>query len=349
MQGRTHGLWLLPAVSGALLVGALLAGASGAAAIRGGATSCHVDYRAASRNLDCRAAVPGGSVTLSGRLSILEPAVAGAPTRFAYDAAGRLVRAEGPAGAHAYTYDDLGRLLARTDAGGETARYAYDGAGRLVAAGDTALAYAGDALVRTVAGDGTATTYTYDSRGNLLSAADDPGTTIRFVYDKHALVVSAAAGGRTVEYAYDRRREPVRRTSAGATTSYEYDSHGELRRSSDGSGQTVTYTYGRDEELLAVAGAEGTARLAYDQAGRPVAFTAPDGSTIAFAYDDGGRLLSILPEVGDEVLVGFEQGDLNEPYVVGLLYGDAERPPESFGATLVLTTSGLLLTCERCP
>lgn len=36
-----------------------------------------------------------------------------------------------------------------------------------------------------------------------------------------------------------------------------------------------------------------------------------------------------LPEVGDEVLVVFEQGDINYPYVIGALWNSEDTPPET--------------------
>jgi uncharacterized protein involved in type VI secretion and phage assembly len=36
-----------------------------------------------------------------------------------------------------------------------------------------------------------------------------------------------------------------------------------------------------------------------------------------------------LPEVGDEVLVSFEQGDINYPYVIGALWNSVHLPPSS--------------------
>lgn len=43
----------------------------------------------------------------------------------------------------------------------------------------------------------------------------------------------------------------------------------------------------------------------------------------------GERGSFFLPEVGDEVLVAFEHGDINLPYVIGMLWNGVDQPPET--------------------
>ncbi len=49
----------------------------------------------------------------------------------------------------------------------------------------------------------------------------------------------------------------------------------------------------------------------------------------------------VLPEVGDEVLVVFEQGDIRRPYVLGGLYNGIDTPPTG-GPTLIDGSSGAI-------
>ncbi|HET6358881.1 VgrG-related protein [Streptomyces sp.] len=46
--------------------------------------------------------------------------------------------------------------------------------------------------------------------------------------------------------------------------------------------------------------------------------------TVQLGGSKGGGV--VLPEVGDEVLVGFEQGNLDRPYVIGGLYNGVDKP-----------------------
>src|SRR4051812_5314015 len=45
----------------------------------------------------------------------------------------------------------------------------------------------------------------------------------------------------------------------------------------------------------------------------------------------GGRGTYFLPEVGDEVLVAFERGEIEHAYIIGALWNGQARPPETNG------------------
>lgn len=49
---------------------------------------------------------------------------------------------------------------------------------------------------------------------------------------------------------------------------------------------------------------------------------------IAVLMAGADRGTVFLPEVGDEVLVAFEHGDINSPYVIGALWNSKAKPPE---------------------
>jgi uncharacterized protein involved in type VI secretion and phage assembly len=52
---------------------------------------------------------------------------------------------------------------------------------------------------------------------------------------------------------------------------------------------------------------------------------------VATPMAGGGRGLYLLPEVDDEVLVAFEHGSANHPYVIGSLWNGRDAPPEDNG------------------
>lgn len=71
---------------------------------------------------------------------------------------------------------------------------------------------------------------------------------------------------------------------------------------------------------------EGRIRVQYRwMPDEPVSPWAP----IAVAFAGNGRGAYFMPEPGDEVLVAFEQGDFDHPFVVGFLWSGADRPPET--------------------
>lgn len=59
-----------------------------------------------------------------------------------------------------------------------------------------------------------------------------------------------------------------------------------------------------------------------------------------------------VPDVGDEVLVAFEAGDVARPYVVGALWNSSAKPPESMDAAgdnprrVIATRSGVRIAID---
>ena len=70
-------------------------------------------------------------------------------------------------------------------------------------------------------------------------------------------------------------------------------------------------------------------------------------SRMASFYATPGKGALFLPEIGDEVVLGFEGNDLTQPVVLGSLYGAAQAPPfameDDNHLKGILTRSGLKL------
>jgi uncharacterized protein involved in type VI secretion and phage assembly len=50
---------------------------------------------------------------------------------------------------------------------------------------------------------------------------------------------------------------------------------------------------------------------------------------VATLMSGGDRGMWFMPEEGDEVLVAFNQGDVNDPYIIGFLWNGQQKPPTS--------------------
>ncbi len=58
----------------------------------------------------------------------------------------------------------------------------------------------------------------------------------------------------------------------------------------------------------------------------------------ALAGKDRGAFF--MPEIDDEVLVAFEHGDINHPFIVGFLWNGVDTPPETNNQNRIIKTPG---------
>ena len=67
---------------------------------------------------------------------------------------------------------------------------------------------------------------------------------------------------------------------------------------------------------------------------------------VASTYAGNGRGIGFLPEVGDEVVVGFEQGDTERPLVLGSLWNGGDKAGHAPGTKQIQTRAGNTIRME---
>jgi YD repeat-containing protein len=147
-----------------------------------------------------RATTPTGGVvdyTHDDDGHVLSVSQDGSGERFAYDASGQVVHAEGSAGTIDYQYNGA-ELVRRVDSE-TTTQFSYDPRGRLVESavirGDTTrFKYdSGDSLLRVSAGNGT-TRFSYDRSGRVTTIDDPDRGATTFGYDAQGHVALIVPG-----------------------------------------------------------------------------------------------------------------------------------------------------------
>jgi RHS repeat-associated protein len=180
----------------------------------------------------------------------------------------------------AYTWDDFGQQLSRTDQLGKSWSFAYDYYGNLQnsqtpeqakvsAATKTSYAYDpglnGALKTRTVPGTGSAgqtATYTRNALGQVTRAETKDGSgTLLVAYD----------------YGYDtaHRLTSIADSRGNKSLGYEWTPGGRLSKITLKDAGTITHQWD----------------FKYDAVGRPTAVVAPNGQTVTFTLDAAGRLI----------------------------------------------------------
>ena len=178
-----------------------------------------------------------------------------------------------------YDYDELGRVISRTDGRGTVTETGYDTLGRVAwtAVPDPNQPSNPDARLETV--------NEWNLAGDLERMIDPMGHVTRYEYD--------ARGQRVVEIAAD-----------GGTQSFAYDGNGNQIARTDTRGNTTQTVFDAANRTIAVIDATGaTVHIEYDAVGRQAMVTEYSAAGAAHtetAYDGLGRIVRQVDALGHE-------------------------------------------------
>lgn len=186
------------------------------------------------------------------------------------------------------TYDEVGRVIAKTDAENRRTTYHFDAQGN---------------QSRIDHPDGTHEAFTCDALRRPLTTQDRTGAIWRREFDDDGrLTAKIDPLGNRWTYGYDDRSRLTAITGPlGAGTSFAYDAFGDLAEVSTPSG-TVSFGYDIYGHVVHQRDAAGlVTRVDRDAGGRPVRLHLPDGATHAFTFGPAGELLELTTPRGRTV------------------------------------------------
>ncbi|HMM97477.1 MAG TPA: DUF6531 domain-containing protein [Anaerolineales bacterium] len=201
----------------------------------------------------------------------------GHTTAYQYDNLNRLIQKTDPLNHNwSFAYDALGNRISTTDANGLTTLYSYDSARQM-----TGIDYPAPE---------TDVTFTYSLIGQRASMTDELGTT-SWTYDDLDRVISVTdAFGATIQYGFDQTGNRTSLTYPdGRQVFYAYDAGNRLTSVTDWDGGATAYTYDAANRLTGVVRPNGVNSIhIYDLAGRLTTLRHGD-SAYQYAYDAAGN------------------------------------------------------------
>lgn len=237
-------------------------------------------------------------------------------TRFEYDARGNLTRRTDNAGnVTTFSYAAFNKVATQTSAVGHALTTSDD---LFYQDKRAELGYA-----RSVAGLSAAdraallalhtTTYSYDSRQNLVELRSPGGDLTRYQYDsfgnltRRIVFLDAAdlvtpSKQQVTQYFYDAYGQNVRTVDAeGHSSTSTFDHFGNLLTRTDARGGVTSYTYDADDRVLTKTDPEGHTTInTYDAVGNRTAMRDANGHTTLFVYDRNNMLIATIdPKDGD--------------------------------------------------
>ena len=230
-------------------------------------------------------------------------------TNFTYNSYGNLLSGSMPNGANpaivtSATYDELSRVVSKTDARNQTVTYQYH-ANDLLRRMDAPLSYyvaygydANDNNTTVTNAKGNATTNTYDQNTDQLMSRSFGAKTESFTYHEDGSLRTFTNGRGTVfTFTYDASG----RLTDDGYSAYAFNKNGTLNTVSHTQG-AKSYVLDYDYDLLKRVNkstCDGFAvQYRYDNNNNLDLITYPDGKTVAHAYDAKDRLISVTDWAG---------------------------------------------------
>jgi RHS repeat-associated protein len=204
-----------------------------------------------------------------------------------------------------YQYDTNGYLTKTIAPDGSTTTYTYDSTTLMLASMTDA--------------NGHPTTYTYDNLGNMLSMTDAMGHTTTYAYEPVFSMVTSMTDprGRVTTYGYDSHGNRILETDPlGQARSWTYDSHGNMLSETDKNGHTTTQQYdsfGNDIKITDPLGNATT--ITYDSVGNPLSRTDANLHATSYQYDGLNRLTVEVDATGHTTRT-FYDGEGNRIQVI---------------------------------
>jgi RHS repeat-associated protein len=233
-------------------------------------------------------------------------------TRYVYDGRGLLSREISGLGEERYAYDAAGRVIRRETASRNSLVYhtewAYNDANRTVtvtAGGlytETLHLNAWGEIVRRMDGTGNERRFEYDGAGRLLKAIDGYGRATSYSWNElGSVTLITHADGTVVHYEYDHLGNLTEvRDILGVSWAGEYDQSGRLVKETGRPGINREYSYDALGRVVEVKnGGEVVERYQYTNRGREIVFTDDEGGNFSQQKNTYGELISEMNRMGD--------------------------------------------------
>jgi RHS repeat-associated protein len=206
-------------------------------------------------------------------------------------------------------WDDLGRMISKTDQAGKKTEYGYDNIGRLT----SVTQYLGTTPL--------VTSYGYDEPGNRVSQTDANQHTTKYAYDQLGRRVGRTLPvGMSESYTYDNAGNlKTRKDFNGRTTTYAYDNVNRLQSKTpdayfvqNGLGASqVSYTYTATGKRKTMTDASGTTTYVYDPVTDRLTSKQTPSGTLSYTYDSAGNVLSIRSSNANGAAMTYTYDKLN--------------------------------------